>query len=56
MKQMNLGLAAPNLVCICVDNVKDNRIEGTNYHYYTEQPEIIKVHMMEVIADSGSVL
>ena len=42
MKQMNLGLAAPNLVCICVDNVKDNRIEGRIYHYYTEQPEIIK--------------
>ena len=35
MKQMNLGLAAPNLVCICVDNVKDNRIEGRIYHYYT---------------------
>lgn len=32
MKQMNLGLAAPNLVCICVDNVKDNRIEGRIYH------------------------
>lgn len=42
MKQMNLGLAAPNLVCICVDNAKDNRIEGRIYHYYAEQPEIIK--------------
>ena len=42
MKQMNLGLAAPNLVCICVDNVKDNRIEGRIYHYYAEKPEIIK--------------
>lgn len=39
---MNLGLAAPNLVCICVDDIQDSRIEGRIYHYYTEQPEIIK--------------
>ena len=55
MKTMNLGLAAPNLVCICVDNVKDNRIRRKNLSLLYRATGNHKRHHA-VIADSGSVL
>lgn len=42
MNNMNCGLAAPNLVCICVDHASDSNVEGRLYHYYAEEPETVK--------------
>lgn len=48
MNNMNCGLAAPNLVCICVDNAPDNKMESRLYHYYAEEPETVK-DMMQLL-------
>lgn len=42
MKNINQVFAAPNMVCICVDYVTDGKIEGRLYHYYAEEPEMVK--------------
>ncbi len=36
--QNRINISAPNLISICVDQVKHSEIGGRLYHYYSEEP------------------
>lgn len=42
MKQFRINIAAPNLVCICVDKISGGEYSGRIYHKFGKEPLLFK--------------
>ena len=42
MESFRIGIAAPDIVCICVDSRKEGDIQGRAYHCYQKEPVVFE--------------
>ena len=42
MESFRIGIAAPDIVCICVDSREEGDIQGRAYHCYQKEPVVFE--------------